>query len=332
MLRVVLPAAAPLLLGLGLAAVIHPAAGWLTRRLHLRPRGAALAAAGAVYLLAGAAVWLVCLLLWVQGCQLVQRLPVLFSSRVLPLLAGLGGRLEALALHLAPGSAPRLGQLGRWVQTAALQWGAGLSAGGMALLGRLLRGLPLFLLSLVFTLMTSLLAACDYPAVTGFLLRQCSPRGARLLRRAGAILTGSVPRMLRAYGLLSLATFAQLCAGLWLLGVPHFGAAALGVTLVDLLPVVGSGAVLVSWSLLCFAGGRGALGAGLLALWGIVSLVRGLLEPRVVGGQIGLHPLAALACMYLGLRAAGAAGMLGAPLLCLLLVRLQQEGWLRLWK
>ena len=94
-LRVVLPAAAPLLLGLGLAAVIHPAAGWLTRRLHLRPRGAALAAAGAVYLLAGAAVWLVCLLLWVQGCQLVQRLPVLFSSRVLPLLAGLGGRLDS---------------------------------------------------------------------------------------------------------------------------------------------------------------------------------------------------------------------------------------------
>ncbi|OUN04640.1 sporulation protein, partial [Flavonifractor sp. An92] len=74
------------------------------------------------------------------------------------------------------------------------------------------------------------------------------------------------------------------------------------------------------------------LALGLAALWGTVSLVRGVLEPRLVGRQAGLPPLAAVTAFYLGFTAAGPAGMLLAPLAALALKVLHDRGVISLWR
>ena len=108
--------------------------------------------------------------------------------------------------------------------------------------------------------------------------------------------------------------------------------AALVIATVDLLPVLGSGLVLGSWSAVVLVGGNLFLGIGLLALWGIISLVRSFLEPKIVGDRIGLPPLVTLTAMYFGLRLGGVAGLLTVPILCMVLVRLQADGSLRIYK
>ena len=80
------------------------------------------------------------------------------------------------------------------------------------------------------------------------------------------------------------------------------------------------------------AGGRFPFGIGLLVLWAIISLVRTFLEPKIVGDQIGLHPLVTLTAMYFGLRSAGVAGMLAVPLMCMIAVRLQADGSLKIYR
>ena len=75
--------------------------------------------------------------------------------------------------------------------------------------------------------------------------------------------------------------------------------------------------------------GRGALGAGLLILFAILALVHNLMEPKLVGKSIGLHPLATLISMYAGLRFFGFLGLLIAPIFVLFLQFLYDEGYLK---
>ena len=73
-------------------------------------------------------------------------------------------------------------------------------------------------------------------------------------------------------------------------------------------------------------------GLGLLALYGVISLVRSVLEPKIMAAQVDLSPLAALAAMYVGFCAFGVAGMVLCPMALLFVKQLHDSGWLRLWK
>ena len=81
----------------------------------------------------------------------------------------------------------------------------------------------------------------------------------------------------------------------------------------------------VPWGIVLLAGGDAAGGAGLLLLFGIIAVVRNIVEPKVVGAQIGLHPIATITAMYAGLQIAGVAGMFAAPVFILLARRLREE-------
>lgn len=110
-------------------------------------------------------------------------------------------------------------------------------------------------------------------------------------------------------------TWGILSIGFLLLNVDYgFFLAAL-IALVDAVPVLGTGTVLVPWSLVCFLQGNTALGIGLLGIYGVALTVRTVLEPRFVGRQLGLDPLLTLVAFYTGFTLWGFLGMLMAPVL-----------------
>lgn len=125
-------------------------------------------------------------------------------------------------------------------------------------------------------------------------------------------------RFLRAYLLLFLITLAEMLAGLLLLRKPYPLLGAAVIALVDLLPVLGTGAVLLPWALLDCLSGHIPTGLGLLALYGISLLLRQVLEPRLVGDSLGIHPLLSLAAVWVGYRLFGLTGMVLAPLAAVL--------------
>ena len=92
--------------------------------------------------------------------------------------------------------------------------------------------------------------------------------------------------------------------------------------------VFGTGTVLLPWAVLALLGGDVRMSVGLLVLYSVISLVRSLLEPRLVGARVGLPPLAALVCMYVGFQALGVLGMLLAPLAAVLARQLWDSGLL----
>lgn len=134
------------------------------------------------------------------------------------------------------------------------------------------------------------------------------PFWGRRLRRLGR-------GYLRACLLLGLLTFLVVFTGLGLMRLPYALLLAFLVALVDVLPLLGTGIILCPWGAACLLLGQTRRGIGLFLLWGVCTLLRRLLEPRLMGEGLGLSPLLSLLTMYLGLKLFGLRGMLLAPLL-----------------
>ena len=127
---------------------------------------------------------------------------------------------------------------------------------------------------------------------------------------------------LKAQLKLSALSFLILLCGFWLLKISYAPICALLVAVVDAIPVLGTGTVLVPWSLVCFLQGDHPQAIGLLGLYAVAFLARTVLEPRLVGGQLGLDPLMTLVALYAGYKVWGIGGMLVAPLLCVTVMEL----------
>lgn len=121
---------------------------------------------------------------------------------------------------------------------------------------------------------------------------------------------------------LSGITFFVALLGLLLLRIPYAPLWAVVVALVDAFPVLGAGTVLVPWSLISFLQSDHMLAFGLLGLYAVAAVTRTVLEPRLVGRQLGLDPLVTLLALYTGFKLFGLGGMILAPILAVTTVQL----------
>ena len=138
-------------------------------------------------------------------------------------------------------------------------------------------------------------------------LRDYLPPLGRRFRRLGK-------QYLRACLLLGLLTFLQMFIGLALLRIPYAFILAVFIAVVDFLPLLGTGIILIPWAAVSLLMGEIRLGIGLLVLYAVSSVIRQILEPKLVGEGLGLHPLLSLVAMYAGLKLFGIWGMILAPL------------------
>ena len=194
----------------------------------------------------------------------------------------------------------------------------GIAAAGSALTGAAasaIMGLPRLLFSAAVGVIALFYLILDAPA----LQRQMRFFfGERVVAGIGSVfvrIREALGGCVRAYALLLFLTFSELLAGFLLMDIDNALTAALLTALVDVLPVLGVGAVLVPWSILAFLSGDMFRGAGMLILFAVMSVVRQCAEPRIVGGSLGIHPLITLLAVFAGLRLGGVWGMLSAPLI-----------------
>ena len=124
---------------------------------------------------------------------------------------------------------------------------------------------------------------------------------------------------------LSMVTFGLLVIGFFLMGLSQSIVWAGIITLVDILPLLGAGTILLPWSILCFLQSDVPKGFALLGIFGIVWLVRSVLEPKLLGKELGLDPLLTLMTIYAGFRLAGLMGMLLAPIVAVSLQQLTKQ-------
>ena len=130
----------------------------------------------------------------------------------------------------------------------------------------------------------------------------------------GKTTTATLGKYVRSYFLIMLITFAMMLFGLTVIGVRYAWLLAFIIAILDLLPVLGIGIVLIPWTLFSFMAGNTGLGIGLLILYGIATVVRQVIEPKIVGKSLGIHPLLTLVLMYIGYTLFGFFGLVLMPL------------------
>ena len=118
----------------------------------------------------------------------------------------------------------------------------------------------------------------------------------------------------RAYAVIFALTFAEIFVGLLILCPSYALLGALFIAAVDILPVFGAGAVLIPWGVLSIISGDIFKGVGLLILYLVVTVVRQIAEPHILGDSMGVHPLLTLTGMFVGYRLFGLSGMIIAPI------------------
>lgn len=327
-LRFVLPGLAPFLLAYAMAALMEPAVR-LLRRLHVsRTAAAALVTLG-----------LLALLLFLSARLLTRGFAALntLAAELPGLLSTWEQRLAALERWLL-GLAREIPGGADYLELALDALGRTLTAVPADLSRRLLNAAaaaaqrsPDALLFLVTAGLGSFFLSASFPKVKAFLRAQLPPAWLRHFELVSQDLKQSFGGWLRAQLLLMLITFAELLAALLILRVRGALPIAALTAIVDALPVFGVGVVLLPWAAAALLRGEMRLGIGLVIAFAGVSLMRELLQAKLLGDQIGLDPLPSLLAVYVGWKLCGVLGLLLFPLLLVTLRQLNDRGLLHLW-
>lgn len=321
----------PLVLGFGIAFALTPIVNAVYRLSTATRRFCAVIVLLCAYATLFALVWLGLAQLVVSLRDVFTRLPTLYSDVISPavmswnssILAVLERFLPQLGVQFAAFTQVLGDQLSLYVTDSSAKLIEGVTA--------FIKGIPAMMLTFLFTVLSSFFISMDYNNVVSFLARLVPRRHRKTLFALKDFLVTSIFGYGKAYLLLLGFTFAQAWAGLWLLRVPSSGWLALGIALADLLPAVGTGLVLLPWAGLSLLQGNRFLCIGLLAVYGVITIVRNIIEPKIVGDQIGLPPLVTITAMFFGLKLFGVLGMFIMPIMALVLKFLCDSGHLRLW-
>ena len=188
--------------------------------------------------------------------------------------------------------------------------------------------LPQVFLFILVTLISLIYFSIDYDRITSATVRLL-PRRARdtLISLKEGVIDATV-KYLRSYLLIMLITYVTMLLGLFVLGVEHSAAIALFIALLDILPVLGVGTVLVPWSIFEIFWGSRFLGIGLMLLFIVNAVVRQITEPKIVGKSLNLHPVVTLILLYAGYAIFGILGLLLLPMLAAVITSVINKGGL----
>lgn len=313
-----LPVVLPFLIALAVARLAQPLVRFLERRAPLPHWLSSGAVILGMFALLGLGLFFLLKGVFGELVRFTQALPALLESLAVPL-----SRLRAWLEELTARAPEFLaGSLQAGID-GLFQSGSVLAEKGyealFSLVSGVVTGLPDFFLFLVTTILASFMLCAQYDALGAWARRQVPPAWREKVETIAKSLRTTLVAWLQAQLKLIGINFLVLTMGLMLLQVDYpflFGGL---IALIDALPVFGTGTVLLPWSVLRFLRGDTRRGVGLLLLYGATYLSRTVLEPRLVGKQMGLHPLLTLLALYAGYRVLGVLGMILFPIGALLI-------------
>lgn len=191
---------------------------------------------------------------------------------------------------------------------------------------------PNFFISFFITIFSSFLFQMDYPQITSFLIKQFPPNTRNIILASSSFFKKSILHMIIANLILSLIIFIELIFIFYFLDLDNIFLLALFICLFDALPVFGCGMILLPWIFFCFLNGMKKLAVGLLITYLLTTFTKNLLEPKIMGKQMGLHPILLLLCMYIGGKLFGFLGFLFLPNIMMIIRCLKEEGYLSIYK
>ncbi|MDO4198589.1 MAG: sporulation integral membrane protein YtvI [Erysipelotrichaceae bacterium] len=191
---------------------------------------------------------------------------------------------------------------------------AGLASNIVGATTGIITSTPNVIISVILTLVSSFYILLDYQNITRWVDDSLPANALAVLGDIKEFCENVLFKILGSYAVIMFFTCAELMLGFTLIGIPNAILWAMVISVVDILPVLGVGTVLIPWGVIAMVVGDVLLGAEILLLYIIITIIRNIIEPKLVGVNLGLHPLATLISMIVGANIFGVLGMFGFPL------------------
>ncbi len=298
---------------------------YATAKLHFR-RG--MAAVLAVVLFYG----ILAVFLYLLGSRIVElmqgcaaEVTCFFKDTVIPLLQTINtwvaGILEEGAQNVNAATVNRSSEMSSGVSAKVFD--------GMSVVAAHIPGICM---NLFLTIIATVLIELEFPDICAFIERQIPKRWRRCVTELRKYVMGTLRKCVFSYCLILLLTFMELTVGLLLLHIEGAVVIAFIIAILDIFPVLGTGTILLPWAVIASASGNLPLGIGLLLLYLVITVVRNIVEPHLVGKQMGLSPIVTLVSMIVGLHFLGITGMILLPLGVALIKSLNDSGIIHIFR
>lgn len=322
--KYLLPAMMPFVIGFIIASIVQ----FPLNRLRLKKPGhRKLAAAGLCLAFYALLVFLMVFFsvkVIAEIGDFAMIVPDLVYDSVYPVIWDMGNRLQLILEPIDMSLAQLVNEVGKTVASTVAGYATKFSAWAVRTVASGAVSIPGALIQLIITVVSSFYIAADYRSVLDF-LQHLIPKSHRdsVVQVVNYART-AVVAYIKSYSIMFCITFVELWIGLAVLDIPYELGLAFGIAVFDLMPILGVGGILLPWGGVALILGKLKMGIGVIVLYLIIAAVRNSLEPRIVGKEIGLHPLATLVAMVVGLRLAGLVGMLLLPISLVAVVKLRE--------
>lgn len=318
----------PFVIGFIIAAIIKKPVEFISQKLKLKK-----SIISAIIL---TAMYLACILIvFVSGNELyeiivrqIENAPTLYSEKIAPILNIVVEKVETIFPHVEE-------MLNIEVDTIISESLSLVTKAATYLLQKatgFVTQLPSILMDITFAIASSYFFALDYNNVIEAMLRQFPSEIRDKIIRAKNSALKTVKDYFRVYGIIILWTFTELIIGFSIIKVNNMFWLALVIAFIDILPIVGTGTFLIPWGVILCIVGDLKRGISILILYALITVIRQVLEPKIVGKRIGISPVLTLFSIYLGGKVMGIFGIIILPISFAVLKNWNDEGIIKLYK
>lgn len=305
---------APFVVGFLVAVMLQKSINFLAAKLRLPKKLAAVLLVLVFYLVLGVFLFWLGMSVFAGVKDWVEKLPGMYSREIEPVIMDIFQAIERLMVRFDLTLAQFLEDFHVTLSQSIGKIVSDISSLAIATVTSAVSLVPRMFLGVILAVISSAFFALDFEVVINFFRDLLPQRWRGLTGELRTFSSNILGKYLKAYALIMLITFTEVAIGLSILGVNSAIPVAAFTAVVDILPVLGTGAILIPWGLFSLVQGNLFLGLGLLVLYVVITVIRNVIEPRLVGQQIGLHPIVVLLCMYAGVRLFGVVGLFALPI------------------
>ena len=276
-----------------------------------------------VLLFLGIAFLGVALVDWFLG--FLEFIPRLYQDEILPMLNFLYLELAERLTFADPELTAKIngvfqnfiGNIGNFISSFSVNAIKAITSG--------IAGIPGLIIKLILMIISCFFFLLDYDKIMTFFVSLIPKGKEKNFETIKWYVTNTLLVYIKSYSLLFLMTYVELSIGFQILGIPYAPIIGLMVAIFDILPVLGTGGILLPWTVVLLVMKNIPMGIGMFVLYLVITVIRNTMEPKLVGKQIGLHPLATMISLFVGLKVVGFWGMLIFPTTLAVLSSMKKE-------
>ncbi len=326
----------PFVIAFVIAALLQPIISFISKKTKMKQRTASVVVVVLFFCTVGVLVAFGVFRVVMFCVDTISDLPTYYSETILPLIEKTLSDIQLKLRTFDPDITIEINTVMGWLASGL---------GDMTVLVEksisFISEMPGFFVTTIITIISTFFISSDYGLITTWCLAQLNEKHRNTVLDVKQYVTEIVFKYIRSYALILLITFTELFAGLSVInlifpkmlgGMGTVAVVALIIAVFDILPIVGTGTVLIPWGIIMLVIGSYGEGIALLALYIVVMIVRQIIEPKIVGGQVGLHPVVTLMAMIIGTALFGVLGLFGFPITLALVKELNNRGKIHIFK